>query len=372
VSRDELPDDAEPEEDQTEPEGPRVRLTKASAIPMKGTKWVYSGRVPAAMVTILAGREGIGKSTVALDIAARLTRGTLDGRYFGKPQNVVVCATEDSWSHTIVPRLKAVNADMDRVLHIAIQDEDGKWRSIEAPRDTAIIQKALEETNPALLILDPLMSIFSGRVDTHKQKDVQDAMEPLIFMCARTNLAILGLIHVNKSGTTDALNSVMGSKAFTTIPRSVLYCIADEEGEEGDYLMCHVKCNVGPKLASIKYRLSSVRFDLDPDDVEDGDLPYITSSRVVWGEEDSRTAADVLQGNSQAANLGDASTQVLALVDSTPGVVTPQDVKAKLGHLSPKSIDNAFQRLAAKGSVVRVAKGVYQSAKISPNRAEAA
>jgi predicted ATP-dependent serine protease len=33
---------------------------------------------PHGMVTLLAGREGIGKSTVALDLAARLTRGTLD------------------------------------------------------------------------------------------------------------------------------------------------------------------------------------------------------------------------------------------------------------------------------------------------------
>jgi len=45
----------------------------------------------------LAGREGIGKSSIAIAIAAQITRGQLPGVYFGEPRAVIIAATEDSW-----------------------------------------------------------------------------------------------------------------------------------------------------------------------------------------------------------------------------------------------------------------------------------
>jgi len=47
------------------------------------------------------------------------------------------------------------------------------------------------------------------------------------------NLAIVGLIHHNKSSTTDPLNLVMASKAFTAVARSVHTIIRDPEDESG-------------------------------------------------------------------------------------------------------------------------------------------
>ena len=39
-----------------------------------------------------------------------MTTGTMKGHYFGQPKAVVMVATEDSWEHTIVPRLIAAPA----------------------------------------------------------------------------------------------------------------------------------------------------------------------------------------------------------------------------------------------------------------------
>jgi hypothetical protein len=232
------------------------------------------------MVTLLAGREGIGKSTVSLDIAARLTRGILPGRYEGKPQSVIVCATEDSWSHTIVPRLMAVGADMDRVFHIAVENEDGGQRAIIAPQDIRRMEQAFRDVTPALMLIDPLMAVIDGSIDTHKQAEVQQALEPLVKMCERIGMAVLAVIHVNKSNGTDPLNNIMGSKAFATLPRSVLYCLEEDEGQ---FMFCHVKCNVGPKMPSIGYRLQPVRFELEPAEVDDGDDPFImTEEPFPW------------------------------------------------------------------------------------------
>jgi hypothetical protein len=352
--------------DEPPPEAPKVRvlLAQASTIPMLGTRWVYRGRIPHGMVTLLAGREGIGKSTVWGDLAARITLGTLPGRYEGRPQSVVVCATEDSWSHTIVPRLVAAGADMDLIFNIAVQDEDGNVRGIVAPQDIRRMEQAFRTVQPALMVIDPLMAVIDGKIDTHKQAEVQQALEPLVKMCERIGMAVLALIHVNKSAGTDPLNNIMGSKAFATLPRSVLYCLEEDDGQ---FMFCHVKCNVGPKMPSIGYRLTSVRFDLDPSEVDDGDEPFILSSRVVWGDEDPRTAAEMLEAKANSSKLGGPAQDIIALLDNEGGAMNTQRICEKLGQEhGKKAIENALKRLADKGTeIVRVSRGVYQSIKIS-------
>ena len=343
-----------------------VRLRSASSFAMKGTRWLMKGRIPAGMMTLLAGREGIGKSTVSLDIAARVTRGTLEGRYFGRPQNVVLCATEDSWEHTIIPRLKAVNADLDRVFHIAVQDETGGWRAINAPGDIRAIEKVIKQTQPALLVIDPLMSVIDGRIDTHNQKQVQQGLEPLIAMCGRASMAVLGLIHVNKSNSMDALNSIMGSKAFASLPRSVLFCIADPT-EEGAFLFTHEKCNVGPKEASVVYRLASVQFDLDPAELDEGDEPFIFTSRVVWGEQDERKAGDILAEQAAGRSLGDLRKSLREYIDGRSGVVTAAELIAEFEDVdvTRANIDQTLKRMVTKGEVNKPSRGFYQSTKLA-------
>jgi hypothetical protein len=361
---------AEGSGDSEEPMNVGIRLTSASSYAMKGTRWLMKGRIPAGMMTILAGREGIGKSTVSLDIAAKLTRGTLEGRYLGRPQNVILCATEDSWEHTIVPRLKAVGADLDRVFHIAVQDENGGWRAITAPGDIKAIEKAIRLYAPALLVIDPLMSVIDGRIDTNNQKQVQQGLEPLIAMCGRAMMAVLGLIHVNKSASLDALNSIMASKAFATLPRSVLFCIADPT-EDGTFLFTHEKCNVGPKVESIIYRLSSVRFELDPDSVDEGDEPFIITSRVVWGETDERKAGDILAEQAAGKNLGDLRKAMRDYIDGRTGVVTAAELVAEFEDIevTRANIDKTLKRMVTKGEIDKPTRGFYQSVKIAAKAA---
>jgi hypothetical protein len=349
--------------------GDRVRLRSADGFTMKGTKWLYKGRIPAGMMTILAGREGIGKSTVSLDLVARITKGTLEGRYSGRPQNVILCATEDSWEHTIIPRLRAVGADLTRVFHICVQDEMGRSRPISAPGDTAAIERAIKQHNPVLMVIDPLMAVVDGKVNTNNQQQVQQALEPIVQVCGRTMMSLLALIHVNKSNSVDALNGIMGSKAFTSLPRSVLYCIADPE-DDGNFLLTHEKCNVSRKAPSLTYRISSVRFDLPPEQVEEGDEPFIESSRVVWGVEDDRTAADVLAEGTPTRAKGELRAGLLDYINGQNGAVPVQDLYPRFadGELVKKAtVDVTLGRMVKKGEVDRVNQGVYQSARLRPS-----
>ena len=45
--------------------------------PAPEVQWLWPNRIPLGMVTLIEGAEGAGKSFVALDVAARVSRGAL-------------------------------------------------------------------------------------------------------------------------------------------------------------------------------------------------------------------------------------------------------------------------------------------------------
>lgn len=63
--------------------GRRLRSTPASAVVPRHLRWLWTSRIPLGGLTLLAGREGLGKSTVATDLTSQVTRGVLDGEMYG-------------------------------------------------------------------------------------------------------------------------------------------------------------------------------------------------------------------------------------------------------------------------------------------------
>ena len=114
-----------------------VRLTRASTIVMRPVKWLWTNLLALGVFALLGGREGIGKSICAYTLAADLTRGRVPGACFGIPRDVIVAATEDSREHTIVPRLVAAGADLDRVHLVDVVTADDVDAALSLPRDLA-------------------------------------------------------------------------------------------------------------------------------------------------------------------------------------------------------------------------------------------
>ncbi len=260
----------------------RVTLTRASSIQVRPVRWAWQDRVPLGGLSLIAGREGIGKSTVTYTLAAAITRGTLPGVHYGKPRAVVVCATEDSWAHTVVPRLMAAGADLDLVLRADVVTSGNGPGSLSLPADLTAVELALREVNAALLLLDPLMSRLDASLDSHKDQEVRQALEPLTTLADRTGVTMLAVIHVNKGAGNDPLTSVMGSRAFTAVARSVLYVMRDPE-DDAVRLLGLAKNNLG------RDDLPTLTFTLEPVKVADTDEGEVWTSRVRWtGETNQR------------------------------------------------------------------------------------
>ncbi|HLR93095.1 MAG TPA: AAA family ATPase [Jiangellaceae bacterium] len=253
----------------------RLIVQSAATIRPRRVTWLWDGRIAAGTLSLLAGREGLGKSTLTAWLVAQVTRGTLPGGQQGTPRSVIIAATEDSWEYTLVPRLIAAGADLDRVLRIDVQTAAGFTTGLSLPRDLPALADTARDHDVALLVLDPIMSRLEG-LDTHRDAEVRIALEPLVRAADEAGMAILGLIHVNKNTSADPLNAVMGSKAFTAVARSVSTVIADPEDEDDRRrLFGTVKNNLGPALpASQVFTVESATVASDDGPIDMGVLAW--------------------------------------------------------------------------------------------------
>jgi AAA domain len=285
----------------------KLVLTAASTIKPRRVRWLWASRLALGSLALLAGMEGLGKSTLAYWLVARITRGELPGEYEGTPRGVLICASEDSWEHTIVPRLIAAGADLTRVFRVEVVTADDVHLGLSLPRDLRAVERAAREADAALLLLDPLMSRLADDLDTHRDGDVRRALEPLVALADRAGMAVLGLIHHNKSGSTDPLQLVMGSKAFTAVARSVHTVIADPDDETvARRLFGTPKNNLGRSdLPVLAFTIESHAVPTD-----DGDA---WTGRLAWADaEVGGTIADAMR---RAADTGEDRTATSEAVE---------------------------------------------------------
>lgn len=224
----------------------RLVLTSAADIQPTPVVWGWQDRLPAGHLSLIPGREGIGKSLLLTWLIGQVTRGELPGAYHGTPRPVIYAATEDSWQHTIVPRLIAAGADRDLVYRVEVESiATADKIALTLPRHCDLLAAEIKRMEVAVLALDPLMSAIDSTVDTHNDRDLRTALEPIGRLADDTGCTIVGLAHFNKSATDDPLNLVTGSRAFTAFVRAVIAVARDNESEDRHCVVSQVKNNLG-------------------------------------------------------------------------------------------------------------------------------
>lgn len=279
-----------------------LRLTPASTITVRPVQWLWEGRIALGTLALVAGREGIGKSILVYTLAADITRGRMAGAYHGQPRAVIVAATEDSWEHTIVPRLMAAGADLSRVYRVDAVTSDLVDTAVSLPRDLVALEQAIQNVGAAAVVLDPLLSRLDSGLDTHKDAEVRLALEPLVALAGATDAAVIGLIHVNKTQSSDALTLLMGSRAFAAVARSVLYAMTDPD-DEGRRLLGTPKNNLGrTDLPTLAFRIVGEKVA----DTSDGE---VWTGRLQWDGEADRSIAEALAETAMATGDRTATSE---------------------------------------------------------------
>jgi putative DNA primase/helicase len=267
--------------------------------------WLWPDWIAEGKFHIIAGMYGDGKSQIALEFAATLSRGGNwpDGQK-APVKDVVIWSGEDKLEDVIVPRLLRMGADMVRIHVIKSVSEDGAKREFNPATDMDILEAAIEKINGeggdvGLVITDPVVSVASGKGDSHKNVDMRAALQPIVSLGERRNCAILGITHFTK-GTSgrDPRERVTGSLAFGAVARLIMVTGARLNPKEGEAprIFIRAKSNNGPDKGGFGYD-----FDVGPlrENTE------IITSRVKWLDPLEGTARELLDDAEKGPNKDD-------------------------------------------------------------------
>lgn len=300
----------------------KLTLTPASEIRTARASWMWDtapigadprdaeGRIPIGGITIVAGRAGIGKSQFSTFLVSGITNGTLLGEFYGRPRSVVIAASEDSWSMTIVPRLMAAGADLTRVYRVDVEEAGEPHARLTLPTDLAALADALRDHDVALVVCDPLLSMLSSAVNDYRAAEVRTALEPLAAMAEKARCAVVGLAHFTKAAGTDPLLAISGSAAFGQVIRAAIGFARDESGEQPVNVLSTVKSNLG------REDLPSLEYAIEPIEVTTDEGPAWVS-RFVLGSATTRSVRDVMRESTAGAegDHGDRREAVAWLTD---------------------------------------------------------
>lgn len=267
-----------------EPSGEVVLVQCAADVTPQPVLWLWPDWLPVGKLTVLAGAAGTGKTTLALNLAATVSRGGAwpDGSACAHPGQVLVWSSEDDAADTLVPRLMAGGADLGRVHFVcSVARTDGELAPFDPARDMPLLSERMGQMRDVrLLVVDPILSSVGG--DAHRANDVRRDLQPLVDLAARHGCAVIGISHFAKGSAGKApVERVIGSQAFGALARMVLVTVKEEGAERR--ILARAKSNIAPDDGGFTYALERV-------EVQAG----IRTNTVIWGERIEGSAREIL------------------------------------------------------------------------------
>jgi|SRR5579872_103104 len=239
-------------------------VIKASNVVTERTEWWWADRIPKGKISLFAGKPGFGKSFAVIDLISRLTTGR-DFPNGSKnpwgPRECLLAASEDDPSDTLVPRLIAAGADLDKVqiiLWSTGKKIDGnqpkkRQRMLQLNKDTKLLKKALQENpNIALVAIDPMTSYFGA--DCNKDSEIRPIMDALSEACRASKAAFIGIMHYNKKSDVAALEKILGASSIVGSARTVWAFSRDPDDKTERHMSC-AKNNLSKNHRGMKYRI---------------------------------------------------------------------------------------------------------------------
>lgn len=289
---------------------PDLKLINMETVEVEQIEWLFYPFIPFGKVTIIQGDPGEGKTTMVLQIIAKLTRGekilpeqeqeteensgaemVVDSDLKlsespMEPVNVIYQTAEDGLGDTIKPRLLVAGADCSRVM--VIDDREQPLTMLDIRLEEAIMQ-----TKARLVVLDPIQGFLGAEVDMHRANEIRPLMKRVAVLAEKYHCAIILIGHMNKNSNGKSSYRGLGSIDFQAAARSVLI-VGRIKDEPEIRVICHVKSSLAPEGKSIAFRLDKEtgfewigEYDISADDLLSGDKQRAKkpeSERVLDGD----------------------------------------------------------------------------------------
>ena len=172
-----------------------LKIISMDEVQSKKVNWLWYPYIPYGKITIIQGDPGEGKTTLALRLAALLSKGEAlpydDAER--EPVKIIYQTAEDGLEDTIKPRLEAAEADCTQ---IKVIDESEAALSMLDER----IEKAIIEVGARLVILDPIQAYVGANINMNKgsgNKSSYRGLGSIDFQASARSVLIVGRIKDN-------------------------------------------------------------------------------------------------------------------------------------------------------------------------------
>ena len=309
---------------------PNLKLINMEQVEVEKIDWLLYPFIPFGKVTIVQGDPGEGKTTMVLQIIAKLTKGeavlpsgsdepALEEKTMDlEPVNVIYQTAEDGLGDTIKPRLLSAGADCSRVM--VIDDNDQALTMMDARLEEAIIK-----TKARLVVLDLIQGFLGAAVDMHRANEIRPLMKRVAVLAEKYHCAIILIGHMNKNSNGKSSYRGLGSIDFQAAARSVLI-VGRIKDEPEIRVVCHVKSSLAPEGKSIAFRL-------------DKDTGF------EWIEEYDISADDLLSGDNRGQKIHEAKEFLKEILVSGSVAQTKVAEEAESRGIKKKTLWNAKKEL---------------------------
>ena len=301
-----------------------LKMIKMSDVQSQTVDWLWYPFIPYGKLTIIQGDPGDGKTTLILNIAARLSKGEgLDNDMkVTEPVNIIYQTAEDGLADTVKPRLELAEAVCERIMVI---DETEKSLSMIDER----LETAIKRTGARVLILDPIQAYLGGTMDMNRANEARDMTKKLATLAEKYQCAIVLVGHMNKAAGNKVAYRGMGSIDFFAVARSVLL-VGRVEGEANIRAVVQIKNNLAAFGHPKAFELS-----------EDG---------FHWLGDYEITADEVLGGIAPKANKLEQAKRLLREVAETNNAMQSNEIfnLAEEQGISRRTLENAKKELSIR------------------------
>lgn len=231
-----------------------LKLIHMEDVQTREVNWLWFPYIPYGKITVIEGDPGEGKTTLALTLAALLSRGQplpCDEDIPYEPISIIYQTAEDGIDDTIKPRLEKANADCSK---IRVIDETEKELSMTDER----LEQAIAETNAKLVILDPIQAYIGSDVDMHRANEIRPVLKRLGIIAEKYGCAIVLIGHMNKASGSKSTYRGLGSIDIQATARSVLL-VARIPDKPNIRIMAQDKSSLAAAGDSIGFEISEDR-----------------------------------------------------------------------------------------------------------------
>lgn len=321
-----------------EEDGPRSRFIfkPISEIKREKIHWLWYPYLALKEVSILEGDPGLGKSYMAMMVAAAIASGDrlpTPKKGMGRGHGAVVYFDIENNAGSVTKVRLAYNGydDLGNYYPVeqafAIDDEDA----------LAEIYEHLEEIKPVLVVFDTL-NTYIGRADTHKASESTQAMNVFKEIARDFNCAVLVLRHLTK-GSGPAMYRGQGSIAFAGSVRMIMQVGVHPEDSE-TRVMAQIKNNIAPRALGLSFNIEA--------------RPK-GESEFIWGEYTELTAEQVMDAAHKARTEGNKGSHVQDAMEFLENQIKGKKLEAdKLKRMaekrsiSSKMLDRAVSKMNIK------------------------